>query len=407
MFKLSKNVWLLSLLQPLVVSTGGLNSVVGSIVGEELSNNSQIATLPIGAYLLGITLFVIPATKLQQIFGRKLIFVTASLLSALAAFMAATSIELRSFTGFVVACFLLGTQLAVIAQYRYAAMESCSSGKQHAKAVSMILIGGISSAVVGPELIQVSDWLPVFSSEYANAYLFIVVFHLIAAILLLVLFDSSQLQQHEPEKEVSSVSQGQLSSSMYKLAIFTALSAYVVMALIMIATPLAMKNGGYELESIKWVIQAHILAMYVPSLFTATLIEKIGIHKMLMAGVVINILCIAISLMSQDFEYYMVALVLLGVGWNMLFLSGTTLLPQTYTYHNRYKAQGTFDLSISIAQTSSAILAGVLLSFIGWNGLLIACLLPLVILIVISLNYIDDFPKLDCCNVRLIPVLNK
>ncbi|UJF18406.1 MFS transporter [Vibrio sp. SS-MA-C1-2] len=141
MLKLPRNIWLLALMQPLVVSTGGLNSVVASIIGNDLSQNPNLATLPIAAFMTGLALFVVPGSKLQERFGRKPLFIVASLLSAIIGLMAAISIEQAFFWGFVSSCFAFGTQMAVIVQYRYAAIESCQDQQDITKALSLILMG--------------------------------------------------------------------------------------------------------------------------------------------------------------------------------------------------------------------------------------------------------------------------
>lgn len=406
MLNLNRNVWLLAIMQPLVVSTGGLNSVIASIIGGELSGNPKLATLPIVAFMTGLALFVVPTSKLQQRYGRKPIFIIASLLSAVVGISASISIEYGSFVGFVVSSFAFGTQTATIVQYRYAAIESCEDPKTTASALSLILMGGISSAIIGPELIGFSRYLSIFKSPFANAYLIISLFHIVAAALLWAFLKEVPTNTKLAETSSTTLSAIEL-KSLFKLAVLTGATAYFVMAMLMTATPLAMKSSMYSIEHIKIVIQAHILAMYIPSLFTAKLVKVAGIHKMLVFGTLTMILSLFVSLISQSFEHYLGSLILLGLGWNILFLSGTTLLSQTYSQLSRFTAQGRFDLTISIAQTSSAFVSGVAFALIGWNNLLLVCFVPLFFLLAYSFKFIDKLPRLSCCNVRLISIFDR
>lgn len=406
MKSISSNVWLLALIQPLVISTGGLNSVIAGLIGFEMTGNEQLATLPVGALMLGVALFVFPASKLQERFGRKTVFVVASLISSIAGLLAIFAVENSAFILYVAANFLFGTQLAVIGQYRYAAMESCSDSKLQARAVSTILIGGISSAIIGPELIEFAKYVSVFSSLYSNAYFIIVLFHLTAALLLALLFSSSQLTQDRKEKPKQRLQQA-FNPSMYRLAILIAATAYGVMAMVMTATPLAMKGVHFDIEQIKIVIQSHILAMYLPSLISAQMIERLGIHKTLITGAFFLFLALVSAMISSSFYAFIASLVCLGIGWNMLFLSGTTLLPQTYSPSERFKSQGRFDFSISVTQTVSASVSGMVFAYLGWVWMQLLCLIPIIALVVISLRYLDEFPKLTCCNDRLVAALSK
>ncbi|UJF18405.1 MFS transporter [Vibrio sp. SS-MA-C1-2] len=256
-------------------------------------------------------------------------------------------------------------------------------------------------------MVDFAKYLTVFDSLYANAYLFISIFHLIAAGLLLIFFEPISKKDAKKQELLSpSLSDSEI-RSLFRLAVIIGVIAYAIMAMIMTATPLAMKASLFSIEQIKWVIQAHILAMYIPSLFTAKMVKSMGIHKMLIAGLLLMVLSLMIALISRTFSHFIFSLIFLGLGWNVLFLSGTTLLSQTYSNATRFKAQGRFDLMISLAQTSSVFASGIIFSLFGWDNLLLIALIPLFFLMIHSLKFLDQLPKLLCCNTRLIHILKK
>ncbi len=379
------NVWLLALVQPFVLSVAAMNVFLGGIIGTQLTDNSEWVTLPVTALILGVSLFIFPSAKIQQQIGRKHAFTLAALLSAIFALFAGYYIEQSSFLGYVISCFLLGTQLSFVGQYRFAAIESCQQNNQHASAVSVVLLGGISAAIVGPELLNIGQFIPLFSDKFANAYVALALIEVIGATLLWLFMKplaiNSEQQDRSPSRPLNLIFKQRL----LWLALASGITAYAVMAFLMTATPLAMQHHGHDIQSAKWVIQSHVLAMYLPSLFTALLIRYIGLYRLISLGSLIMLACIGLGLMGHTLHNYWVSLVLLGIGWNFMFICGTTLLAQTYRAGERFKVQAINDFSITAFQASGSLGAGVVLYSKGWEWMLMVSILPVTVLLLANL----------------------
>ena len=148
----------------------------------------------------------------------------------------------------------------------------------------------------------------------------------------------------------------------------------------MTATPISMhSHSGHSLEATKFVIQSHIAAMYLPSLLYPWLSARLGIRGMMWLGTAVYVLCLAIALINTAFLGYWMALVLLGIGWNFLFLSGTNLLPRGYRPEERYRVQALNDFLVFSVQATVSLSSGWFLARTGWNGLVLACF-PLLLL---------------------------
>ncbi|GAL22502.1 putative membrane protein [Vibrio maritimus] len=378
------NAWLLATVQPFVLSVGALNVFLGGIVGAQLHSDPTLATLPVTALIVGVSLNIFPAAKIQKALGRKQAFVLAALVSSMSAFGAAWSIDSGSFWGFCVYAFLLGSQLAYVGQYRFAAIESCKSAAQHPQVISLVLVGGIAAAWVGPELLNIGQAISWFDSEYARAYAALGFLELIGAAVLAVAMKPLTVQENDTDDGEARDLSILFKQPMLWLAIGSGLTAYAVMAFLMTATPLAMSGHGHDIQSAKWVIQSHVMAMYLPSLITPMIIKRIGIYKLITLGCVIFLICIAVALLGHSLHHYWWALVALGVGWNFLFIGGTSLLPQTYKPSERFKVQAVNDFSITAFQASGSLGAGIVLFTQGWTWMLVASLFPIGLLLLLN-----------------------
>ncbi|MCJ2377024.1 MFS transporter [Vibrio sp. ZSDZ34] len=379
------NAWILACVQPFVLSVGALNVFLGGIVGAELHSNPTFSTLPVTTLIIGVSLNIFPAAKIQSHVGRKNAFVTAAIISSLAAFAAAWAISQNHFWGFAGATFILGTQLSYVGQFRFAAIESCNSATQHASVVSLVLVGGIAAAWVGPELLVWGRALKLFSSDYANAYAALAIMELIGAAILLVALKPIHTPTTSEQAGEARSNKALFSQPLLWLAIGSGLTAYAVMAFLMTATPLSMSDHGHDIHSAKWVIQSHVMAMYLPSLVTPLIIKRIGIYRLTYLGCMIMLACIVIALVGHSVHHYWWALVLLGIGWNFLFIGGTTLLPRTYQPSERFKVQAVNDFSITAFQASGSLTAGIVLFTQGWTWMLLASIWPLFVLFLLNL----------------------
>lgn len=345
---------------PLVVFVGGL-------VGSQLASDSRYATLPLAAMVLGTALAVYPAAAWAGRVGRKRVFLSAMLLGAAGSLLAVLSLEIESFAVFVIAATLIGMVLACIQQFRFAAMESVETDLMPI-AASRLLLAGIVAAYLGPELVTLGQSL--HHNTFAGAFYLLADCFLVAFLVLLIGFKNIELVTTNDMVSRRSVAQI-LSNPGVLLAVGSAAVGYSVMTFIMTATPISMHEiNHFGLEETKWVIQSHILAMFVPSFFSGWLIRKWGFVPMMWAGLVTYTICLIIAYWDQALIHYWSALVLLGLGWNLLFVSGTALLPQMHHANETHQVQGLNDLVIFSAQAMASLGSGVLLLVLGWHGLI-------------------------------------
>lgn len=372
MQKLNKNVWLLAIAGALGLSTAPLVVFVGGLVGSNLASDKSLATLPVAAIVIGTALAVIPVARLMQSVGRALVFRLNIVMMIGAALAASQAIEMHSFWGFCLSVMFLGAGLATIQQYRFAAMESVAAS-QHAPAASFVLLGGLVAAFVGPELGQQGRFF--FSQEYSGAFVLLaVILFLSLPVLFLFQADTHTADQEASSNEASNESRSLIQIArqpVFLLAVLSSSIAYAVMSYIMTATPVTMHNlMGHSVTDTKWVIQMHIMAMYLPSFFSGFLIQRFGQIKMLWLGLACYLVTIVIAWLDTELLNFYVGLILLGIGWNLLFVSGTSLLPQAYKGSESYKVQGINDFSVFGLQALASLSSGAIVYTFGWSVLL-------------------------------------
>jgi MFS family permease len=354
--------------------------LVGGLIGHELAPDQRLATLPISMIVIATAISTAPAAMLMQRFGRKKGFLTGFLLGGIATVLCLIGLIRESFILFVMGCFLVGSNMAFVHQFRFAAMELVPLAKK-SQAASLILMGGIFAAVAGPEAGAFGrDLLPI---PYAGSFVILMGFLIIAAAIILFAYQGTPANG-EKNAEHSASHTITWSNPALLLAFATAAISYSVMSLVMTAAPLSMSHHGYDLHTTKWVIQSHILAMFVPSLFTGKLLARVGSTKLIITGVAIYIGMAMIGLAGFEVAHYWGTLVLLGLGWNLLFISGTTLLGQITDGPERFRIQAVNEFLVFGTQALASLGAGWLLFQLGWQPLLLAtlplALIPLVFL---------------------------
>jgi MFS family permease len=375
------NVWLLTLIQALAMSAGTMLVLAGGVLGAQLTPNPQWSTLPLAMSIVGTACGVVPITRLMQHFGRKPVFIVATILGALISLMAAVSITHNSFWGLVIFAFLLGMMLSAIQQIRFAAMESVSV-ELIPKTASTVLLGGLVAAILGPELVT-------FGQVFTD-HAFVGGFYLTASLLMLcsLLFTRIEnahvatIKSAETGRKLSVIA----SQPVFILAVSASVVGYALMSFIMTATPVHMHvHEAYSLQDTKWVIQSHIFAMFFPSLFSGWLISKLGTSKIISLGLCAYVATILIALTGSEWLNYWSALVLLGIGWNFLFVGGTVLLARSYQPNERFKVQGLNEFLVFGCQATAALSAGVFLNLIGWRGLLFASFIIIAVQLIVIL----------------------
>ena len=380
---MNKNLWLLILSQIFAFTAAPVTVFLSGIIGSQFSPIKSLATLPMALSIVGVAIFAIFAAKIMSIIGRRAGFILASVGSSLAALMAAYSIIIESFLLFNLGCFLLGAGVAFSHQYRFAAVETVSKDMAP-KAISIILLAGIGSAFIGPNLANISKEI-IPEHLYAGSYIALAILTLSSTIFLLFYKDN-----HKPNNFVKKDTRSYfelISQPRFLQALIASAFAYAVMSFLMTATPISMHvMEKISLSKTGLVIQLHIAAMFLPSLITGNLIKKFGHSKIMYAGVVLFSITILTSLFEQNFVNYLTALVFLGFGWNFLFISGTSLLVLTYKEDEKFKAQGFNDLIVYSIQAVASLSAGIFLNLTSWKTMNLICIIFLIIIVISTLR---------------------
>lgn len=373
-----KNVWILTLAQALAGCGTIMLVAFGGIAGARLAPNPALATLPLSLSVLGVALTAIPASLLMRRIGRKPAFVGSALIAAVAALICAQSLASQNFVLLCVAAVLLGCNMAFVQQYRFAATEYLPAD-QAGTAVARVMLGTLAAALLGPGIgalfKDAMGW-----PEFTGSFVALAVIALAAAGVLLQLTPAPEMPTAAdgPARPLRQIA----AQPDYRLAVFAGVVSYAVMSFIMTATPISMHvHDGYTSGQTTAVITAHLLGMYLPSLATPWIVTRLGLRAMLLWGSAAMALCIAISaLLEHAFAHYFWGLVLLGLGWNLMFVAATTLLTTTYRNAERFAAQGLNDFTIFGAQAIASLLAGSAIATIGWEWVNLVSL-PLVALV--------------------------
>lgn len=377
-----KQVLLLVAAQALFQTASTLVMTIGALVGARVSPTPRLATAPIAAMFLGTVLATVPASHFMVRFGRRRGFVAGALLGALGGVAGAWGIYSGSLLVVSLGTLLIGAYNAFAQFYRFAASEVADETFRP-RAIAWVLGGGVVAAVVGPALATLGG--PLLEPAYVGSFLILSAVSLIAASLL------SGLHAPSPPRAMVQGTRRSLVAIMrqpaYAVALFAAATGSGVMVLAMTATPLAMSHHHHGLSETTLVIQAHVLGMFAPSFFTGALIARFGVVRIMLMGVVLLGGHVLLSLSGTGFASFGSALVLLGVGWNFLYVGGTTLLTATYLPAEKARAQAANDLTIYLVGLAASLLAGALLQTLGWRWLNVA-LLPWLLMAVIALLWL-------------------
>lgn len=376
-------VLLLASAQALFQTTSVMVMTVGGLAGGLIASRPELATMPIAAMFLGTAAATFPASMWMARAGRRAGFVLGALLGVAGGIAAATGIWAGSLLLLSFGTFLVGAYQAFAQFYRFAAGEVADDAFRP-RAISLVLAGGIVAALAGPMVGRYGASL--LHAEYAGSFLLLALVSLIGAAILL------GLRIPTPMAIPGAVSAGRpwaaiVRQPAYLVALFGATTGYGVMILAMTATPLAMVHHDHNLATASTVIQLHVLGMFLPSFFTGTLIARFGVLQVMLAGVLLLTGHVTMTLTGTGFNSFASALILLGVGWNFLYIGGTTLLTTTYAAAERGRAQATNDMTIFAVGLACSFSAAALLQMFGWQMLNIL-LLPWLAIAAISLIWL-------------------
>lgn len=385
-FILPKNIWILFLVQPLVMAASPIIVFIGGILSTAIAQDASLATLPVTVMILGVASAAIPAALLAKRLGRKLATYLGFSLGLIGCCIAVFATQQANFKLFTLASLFFGMSTAFIQQLRFAAIESVQDDNEIPTVLSILMLSGIFSAFLGPEIAVVAkDWIS-SPHGYTGSFIFIGMLNLIAMVLLMGFKNPMSIEnkQQGQTRPLSAI----IKQPIFIISIFTAAIGFALMSYLMTATPLSMHHmHGHSLMDTKWVIQTHIAAMFIPSFFTGWLVKKIGLQKILLLGTLIYSLVTIIAFSGEQVVHYWWALLLLGIGWNFLFLTGTSLLPQSYSPSERHKVQALNDFVIFGFQAVASLLAGWVLFKAGWHGVVISSIPFIVILYAVTWFY--------------------
>ena len=380
---MNKNLWLLILSQIFAFTAAPVTVFLSGIIGSQFSPIKLLATLPMALSIVGIAIFAIFAAKVMSVIGRRAGFIFASVGSSLSALLASYSVIIESFILFNLANFLLGAGVAFSHQYRFAAVETVSKDMAP-KAISIILLAGIGSAFIGPNVANITKEI-LAEHLYAGSYIALAALTLTSTIFLLFYKDGHK--RNYVDKKISRSYLELISQPRFLQALVASAFAYAVMSFLMTATPISMHvMEKISLTKTGLVIQLHIAAMFLPSLITGNLIKKFGHSKIMYVGVILFSVTILTSLFEQNFFNYLIALIFLGFGWNFLFISGTSLLVLSYREEEKFKAQGFNDLIVYSVQAVASLSAGIFISLTSWKTMNLVCVVFLIIIIISTLR---------------------
>jgi MFS family permease len=344
----------------------GLTAVVlfSGILGSELAPSPAWVTAPVSLAVVGMAMSTVPASMLMRITGRRLGLIIGAAVGVTASLLCAFAISRSNFVLFCLGSMLYGTSTAFSMQYRFVAAESVAPD-QVSRAISYVLLGSLGAALIGPQAAMAArHWI--VEHEYAGSFLVVGVLYALGAIAL------SKLRQINASTGPTSANaptvRELIREPMLQKAVLAGAVAFAVMSFLMTAAPVSMHSiHNHSVDAITWTIQSHILAMYIPSLFSGKLISRFGERTITIVGTVLLAGCVLASVMGHDVHHYWIGLVLLGVGWNFLFTAGTTQLATHYTGAERHRAQAINDFVVFTSQACVSLLAGLAVVNMGWS----------------------------------------
>jgi MFS family permease len=360
---LKRNLALLATCQGFMLSCTSLTMASAALVGFHLAPDPSQATLPLGLIYLSVMFTMIPASLLMKKYGRRVGFAIGGAAAVVSGGVSAYGILLNSFTIFCIGTAILGISSGFAHFYRFAAAE-VSSENYKSRAISWVLAGGLIAAFIGPNLASFTkDLVPgaMFAASFASISLFGLV------VIIIQWFIRIPLPSSEESRGEKRPLGFILTRPVFLVAVLCAMIAYGTMNLLMTATPLAMHHHGMEFGATATVIQWHLVGMFAPSFFTGHLIHRFGVLKIMFTGALILIGCATLPLVGENYNHFLVGLIMLGVGWNFLHIGGTTLLTEVYKPAEKGMVQGCNEFLVFSATALTAMTSGYLHYTLGWS----------------------------------------
>ena len=365
-----KNVAVLAGCQGLLQTQTSVMVTVNALAGYALATDKALATLPVTMYFIGSALSTLPLSYIMKHTSRRAGFTGGAACAILGAFLSAWAMYTRDFWLLCAGVMVLGIYTAAGRMYRFAATDIAPADFK-SKAISLVLAGGIIGGFLGPETTKLTKDIAA-GHPYAGTYFSLALFALLTILLLrwLAIPRLTETERKDAGRPLAEIAR----QPSFFIAVLCGTLGYGVMNLLMTATPLAMVGHHHPFSDAAFVIQWHVLAMYAPSFVTGTLIQRLGLFPVMLAGVVLEAACVAIALSGVDVMNFWLALVLLGVGWNFIFVGATTLLTESHTPAERAKVQGVNEMAILFTMVASSFSSGALFTYQGWQAMNLASL---------------------------------
>ena len=356
-----RDVFLLACCQALLLVNNSGLIAMNALVGYALAPNKALATAGVTTFVLGSAAAAMPAALWMGKVGRRRGFMTGSMVAIVGSATCALALALSSFALFCLGTAIIGVYTAFGLQYRFAAAEVAAPAFK-ARAISLVLAGGIAGGFLGPEA---SRWgKDLFAVPFLGSFM------VLSAIALCAFGVQSRV--HVPKPALAERGGGRPLSEIaaqpvFVVAVLAAALGYGVMNLLMTATPLAMSFCSYPYAAAAFVIEWHVVGMYAPGFFTGNLIQRFGVLKVIIAGTALVAAAVGVALAGNQIAHFWTALVLLGTGWNLMYTGGTTLLTETYTAQDKAKTQGLNDFIVFAVMGISSLSSGALIDAAGWE----------------------------------------
>lgn len=360
-----KNVWWLTIALALFTTGNAIVLSTAVVIGEALSSDPSYSTIPLLSQYIGLIMATIPIAYFMQKYSRKFGFIFGNIAGMIGAILSILGIIYHNLILFSIGLFFTGVAIGTAKQFRFAALEEAPQ-YLHAKAVGLVMSGGIAAALIGPTLAVTAQRF--FSAyPFAGPFSVLVVIYLIAFVLLLnIPLKKTSLHQQDNTDQKRSYQQ-LYSQPILKLIAVVSAAGYALVVFTFASIPLSMKQHGFSFALIAIVFQCHVLSMFAPSFFTGHLVQKIGAKKILSLGILLLMLSATMNLLGTDFYNYLLSGICVGLAWNLILISTTSLLPHSYQAHERGKVQGMTDFLIYSFGALGSLGAGVLFFSLGWQ----------------------------------------
>ena len=362
MNSIRRNVALLAACQAMLLAVNSTLIAINGLAGLALAPAVSLATLPVTFWVVGGAITTAPASFYMRRVGRKRGLIRGAAAGILGVLICAGAVYLQNFWLLCAGTLVMGGSNAFGQYYRFAAADA-SSADFRPMAISLVLAGGLVGGILGPAASRIT--VDLFAPRFMGAYLALIAFILVAiALLRAARLPDIPVSADAPSGRPLSVIAAQ---PKFIVAVLCGAIGYGVMNFLMTSTPIAMGVCGHPYGDAAFVISSHVIGMFAPSFFTGALIRRFGTLAVMFTGAVLNLGAIAVALSGVAVSQFWASLVLLGIGWNFLYIGGTTLLTLTYRPEERAKAQGANEVAIFVMMAVSSFSSGLVVTSAGWD----------------------------------------